>query len=176
MSAYLIDEVPGLYRILRLHPFRKTPGVIFDQLPMEELSRVDALDRVIHTGAAISPGPVEGVERPWYMHPNQADNLVVLTGVRYVDVYAVKHGRIEQFEVTPDTIKKNGKVVAEGGALLVWPRGVFHRIRSGQNGSASLNIAQHYPGFDLRTNFNIYDLNPEEGTFRVIREGYRDQF
>lgn len=176
MTDYLIDEVPGLYRILKLNPFRKTPGVGFDQFPMDSISRVDAMDRVIHEGGAISPGPTEGVERPWYMHPNQSDNLIVLKGVRHVDIYSVKHGKVESFEVTPDTIKKNGEVVATGGAVLTWPRGVFHRIRSGDDGSASINIAQHYPGFDLKTNFSIYDLNEAEGTFKVIRQGYEDQF
>jgi len=55
------------------------------------------------------------------------------------------------------------------------PRGIFHRIVSGEEGSASLNFAVHYAGIDMRTNFNIYSLQQETGEFAVLREGYLDQ-
>ena len=129
MKGVIISEVPGLYQVIQLKPFRRTPGVEFDQFPMSFLDEVDAIDRVIHEGSAISPGPVDGVERPWYMHPNQADNLLVLSGMRHVEVYTPKHGKIESFDVTADEVLHNGKSIARGGAMLVWPRGVFHRIR-----------------------------------------------
>ncbi|MDD5758120.1 MAG: hypothetical protein PHI06_03455 [Desulfobulbaceae bacterium] len=172
----IIDEVPGLYRMLALKPMRKTAKVTFDCVAMEFLPRIDAIDRVIHEGGAISPGQVGDVVRPWYMHPGQDDNLLVLNGIRHVELYSQAHGRIENFTVTPQSISKNGQVVYEGGAMLVWPRRVFHRIRSGEEGSASLNFAIHYEGFDIRTNFNIYALDAGKGEFSVIREGHLDQF
>lgn len=49
------------------------------------------------------------------------------------------------------------------------------RIVSGKNGSTSVNLATHYKGFDIKTNFNIYDLNTKTGNYRLIREGYKDQ-
>ncbi|WP_199221438.1 hypothetical protein [Desulfonatronum sp. SC1] len=52
---------------------------------------------------------------------------------------------------------------------------MFHRITSGPEGSASLNFAVHYDGLDMRTNFNIYDVNTGTGEYSVIREGFRDQ-
>ena len=171
----IIDEVPGLYRIIALQPMRKTPKVTFDCAPMEFLPRIDAIDRVIHEGNASSPGVVGEVARPWYMHPCQDDNLLVLTGTRQVEIYSQAHGRIENFTVTPQTISKNGQVIYQGGAMLVWPCGVFHRICSGETGSASLNFAVHYEGFDLRTNFNIYDLDLVSGKSWVVREGHLDQ-
>lgn len=171
----VIDEVPGLYRIIALQLMRQTPKVTFDCAPMEFLPRIDAIDRVIHEGNAISPGPVADSERPWYMHPCQDDNLIVLAGIREVEIYSQAHGRIENFTVTPQAISKNGHVIHQGGAMLVWPCRVFHRIRSGEAGSASLNFAVHYPGFDLRTNFNIYELDVRSGKSWVIREGHLDQ-
>ncbi len=171
----IIEEVAGLYRIIALGPLRQTPGVIFDCLPLAALPRIDAIDRVLHEGGATSPGPVGDIERPWYMHPCQDDNLLVLHGTRQVEIYGLAHGRVENFTVTPRQIVKNGEVVFRGGAMLVWPRHVFHRIRSQEGGSASLNFAVHYPGFDLRTNFNIYDLDPASGSSRVIRAGHLDQ-
>jgi len=171
----IFAEVPGLYKIIPLKLFRKTPGVSFDVLPKEIVPKVDAVDRVIHSKGALSPGPVGGVALPWYMHPLQDDNLMVLQGIRQVEIYTPTHGKIETFVVTYDAIQQNGVTIYDGAALLVWPRGVFHRIKSGEDGSASVNLATHYEGIDMRTNFNIYDLDTETGKFRVIREGHLDQ-
>ncbi|MCW7755297.1 hypothetical protein OOT00_15025 [Desulfobotulus sp. H1] len=172
---HVVEEVEGLYRIIALQPFRKTPGVVFDILPHSAIPDIHSMDRVMHTGGALSPGPVGDVERPWYMHTHQADNLMVLYGERTVDIYSVDHGRVETFVVTPDRIIKNGELIHDGGGMLVWPVNVFHRIRSGVGGSASLNLAVHYEGFSVRTNFNIYDLNTVTGEYRVLREGFMDQ-
>lgn len=171
----IIDETPGLYRIIALQLLRKTPKVTFDCLPQDLLPRIDAIDRVIHEGNATSPGPVGDVARPWYMHPCQDDNLIVLYGTRQVEIYTPEHGRIETFTVTPHQITKNGQPIFEGGAMLVWPCRVFHRVCSDALGSASLNFAVHYPGFDLRTNFTIYDLDPQSGSYHAIRPGHLDQ-
>lgn len=171
----VLDEVAGLYRIIPLALLRSTSKVTFDCVPLQVLPRIDAIDRVLHEGGAISPGPVGEVVRPWYMHPAQDDNLLVLHGTRHVEIYTPAHGRIEEFVVTPNEIRRNGQVIVQGGAMLVWPRRVFHRIRTGDEGSASLNFAVHYQEFDIRTNFNIYDLDPVSGKFFVIREGHLDQ-
>jgi len=48
-------------------------------------------------------------------------------------------------------------------------------VSDAETGSASLNFAVHTPGFDIRTNFSVYDLNTETGEYRVIREGHLDQ-
>jgi len=168
--------VEGLYRIVALKALRRTPGVRFDMVKLEALLRIDALDRVIHEGGAVSPGPVDEVERPWYMHTAQDDNLLVLHGKRHVDIYTPAHGRVEHFTVTAEHVMRDGKVLHEGAAMLVWPRGVFHRIVSDPvEGSASLNLATHYDGFDIETNFSVYDLNTKTGEYRVIRKGALDQ-
>lgn len=172
---YIIKEVEGLFKIIKLKEFRRTEGVAFDVMVESMVPRVNAIDRVLHKNNAISPGPVGDVERPWYMHPHQEDNLFVLHGKRYVDLYTKEHGKVEKFVVTPNYIEHNGEVVYEGGAVLVWPTYVFHRIISGEEGSASINLASHLEGFDIKTNFNIYDLNTETGDYKLVREGYKDQ-
>jgi hypothetical protein len=171
----IIEEVPGLYKIMPLKVFRKTQKVTFVFVPIDLFPRIDAIDRVIHEGNATSPGPVGSVERPWYMHPFQDDNLIVLYGTRHMEIYTPGNGRVEKFTATPHRIIKNGEVIYEGGAVLSWPCNVFHRIQTDREGSASLNIAVHYEGFDIRTNFSVYDLDVSTGRYRVIREGYRDQ-
>jgi len=171
----IIAEIPGFYKVIALQPFRKTEGVSFDILPKDLIPKIDAIDRVIHKNKAVSPGPVGDVLEPWYMHPHQNDNLMVLQGVRYVDIYIRAHGRIESFIITSERLEHNGRILYDGPALLVWPMAVFHRIKSGESGSASINLATHYEGIDMRTNFNIYDLDPETGKFKVLREGHLDQ-
>jgi hypothetical protein len=110
------------------------------------------------------------------MHPFQDDNLMVLSGERHVEIYTPEHGRVVKVDVTADSIVIDGALAYDGPGMLVWPRYVFHRIRScPQKGSASVNFAVHYDGFDIRTNFNIYDLDPATGKYQVIREGHRDQ-
>lgn len=152
------DEVKGLYRIIPLRVLRRTPGVAFDLVPTEAFPRISRLDHVIHEGGAVSPGPVGGVARPWYMHRHQEDNLIVLHGVRYVDIYTPAHGKVESFTAEPQRVYRGEEMIFDGPAMLVWPCGVFHRIRSSETlGSASLNLAVRYEGFDLRTNFNVYD-------------------
>lgn len=169
-------EVDKFYKIIPLKELRRTPGVCFDYLPNKDMPKISSIDRVIHTGGAISPGPVGNIERPWYMHPYQADNLMVLYGKRFVDIYAVEHKKLMSFEITANSIIYENEVIFDGPAILVWPCNVFHRIRSCPvEGSASVNLATHYDGFNIKDNFNIYDLNPETGEYKVIREGHLDQ-
>ena len=174
--AQIVEEVPGLFRVVLLNELRRTPGVFFDTIPLEILPRIDAVDRVLHEHGARSPGPLDDVAAPWYMHPHQDDDLIVLHGTRRVELYQRSHGRVEVFLVEPNRIERNGALVVDGPAMLVWPASVFHRIvSSARTGSASLNFAVHHEGFDLRTNFNIYDVRVDDGTFRVVREGHLDQ-
>jgi hypothetical protein len=172
----IVQEIPGLYKIIPLQVLRRTPGVLFDEIPVVPLNRIDAIDRVLHAKGADSPGPVGEIERPWYMHTHQDDHLLVLHGVRTVELYTPAHGRIESFEVSPEDLRGGDQVVCAGPVVLAWPVGVFHRIHSSDDlGSASLNFATHYEGFDIRTNFSIYDLDLQTGRYRVIREGHLDQ-
>jgi hypothetical protein len=175
-DGLVFQEVAGLYRVIPLRILRRTPGVSFDLVPTEVLPHIDGIDRVLHGDGAVSPGPVGDVARPWYMHPHQDDNLIVLHGTRFVDIYTRQHGRIESFVVRPNQILQGDKIVYDGPAMLVWPCGVFHRIRSDEKtGSASLNFAVRYDGFDIKTNFNVYDLDPATGEYQTIRAGHLDQ-
>lgn len=170
------DKKKEPYGIMPLEPLRKTPGVRFDMVPMHKIPRIDAIDRVIHEGGAVSPGEVEGEERPWYMHHHQQDHLIVLHGAREVELFWPEYGKIDTFQVTAGEIKKNGAVACAGPAMLTWGRGVFHRIKSDdREGSASLNIAIRDEGFDIKTNFSIYSLDQATGEHKVIREGHLDQ-
>ncbi len=172
----ILKSVENLFSIVCLTTFRKTPGASFDLIPKDIVKNISSIDRVIHHSSAVSPGKVGDTTYPWYMHPNQADNLLVFSGTRHVDLYSVSHGKIETFIVTPDSILQNGKSITKDPAMLIWPKNVFHRVRSDKEGSSSINFAVHSNGFDLKTNFNIYDVDTKTGEYKTIREGHLDQF
>jgi hypothetical protein len=172
---FIVAEEERFWRVIKLAPFRRTPGVYFDIVPMEFLPRIDGIDRVVHEHSAVSPGPVGEVSRTWYFHPFQEDNLLVLRGHRTAEIYSLEHKRVETFVVTPDTVSHNSEIIYEGPCMLVWPTKVFHRIISGEQGSVSLNFAVRYPGFDIDTNFSIYDLDTTTGNFTLLRPGKVDQ-
>lgn len=174
MNDFILQK-EGFYSILPMKEFRKTPGVEFHVIPKDIIPRVDGVDRVIHQSAARSPGSIAGIDRPWYMHPYQDDNLLVLAGKRIVDIYHLPTKKLLTFQVTPEQITFNGDVICNEPAILVWPCGVFHRITSGFDGSTSLNLATRYDGFNISTNFSIYNLDTDTGKYEVIRKGDLDQ-
>jgi len=171
----VIDQEKDLFKVIPLKIFRKTEGVVFDIVNMDFLPEVDGIDRVIHEKNALSPGSIKNVKKPWYMHPHQEDNLLVLFGTRFVDLYTPDHGKIETFEITPHYIKRNGQLIYDGGALLSTSVNVFHRIRTGEKGSASINFAVRDPEINMKTNFNIYKLDTNTNQFEVLKKGFKDQ-
>lgn len=165
----------NLYRLIPLRILRRTYGVSFDEIVPSDIPRIHGIDRVIHLANSISPGPIEDVKRPWYMHTNQDDNLLVLQGTRYIDIYNPKDKLGASFIITPDKVYKNEKLYYNGPAMVVWPAGIFHRIISGSEGSISVNFASRNHGFNLKDNFNIYDLNKDTGEYKLLKQGIDDQ-
>lgn len=172
----MIEEIKGFYSITPLTLFRKTEGVVFDLMPKNIIEKTASVDRVLHDKGAVSPGKVGDVQRPWYMHYHQKDNLLVLHGHRNVELYSRELKRKVVFKIFPDKIYRDGELLAEEGVVLSWDFNIFHRIISGDEGSASLNFAIREDGFDVKNNFNIYKLDEESGDFVSIRDGYKDQF
>lgn len=176
-NSHIIEQVDGLYAVVALEALRSTKGVAFDMIPMDAFAHpISGIDRVIHDHGALSPGSVGNVERPWYMHPHQKDNLIVLYGSREIELYTKKHGCIERFTLTAQSVYRNSILVCDRPAMLAWPVEVFHRVVSStEHGSASINFAVRYDGFAIKTNFHIYDLDTNTGKFCIVREGHLDQ-
>jgi hypothetical protein len=170
-----MEKVDHLFEIVHLKRFRETKGVIFDVLTKDLLEPVSGIDRVIHLSNAVSPGKIGDVNRPWYMHKHQSDNLLVLHGERHIDLYTKEHGKVEKFIVTPTSIYRNSVLICDIPGMLIWPPNVFHRVESKEKGSASINFAYREDGFDVKDNFDIYDLDTQTGEYKVIRQGFKDQ-
>ena len=168
-----------MYRLIPLRILRRTNGVKFDEMVPSDIPKIHGIDRVIHGSNSISPGPIMDspvpIKRPWYMHPGQDDNLLVLQGTRYIDIFDSKNLIKASFIVTPEKVYKNDKLYYDGPAMIVWPAGIFHRIISGEEGSISINFSTRTNKFNLSDNFNIYNLCTETGNFTLLKEGLDDQ-
>ncbi len=168
-----------MYRIIPLRQLRRTMGVMFDEMVPSDIPKINGIDRVIHGPNSISPGSIDDsaipIKRPWYMHPGQDDNLLVLQGTRYIDIFCSKTITKASFIVTPDKIYKNDKLYYDGSAMVVWPAGIFHRIISGVDGSISVNFATRNNNFNIKDNFNIYNLCTTTGDYSIVKEGHEDQ-
>ena len=90
-GAKIIDQVESLFKVISLLRFRRTDRVTFDMAPGSMFGAIGAIDKVIHAPGAHSPGAVNGVARPWYMHPHQEDNLMVISGYRVVRTFGGEH-------------------------------------------------------------------------------------
>lgn len=164
----------GMCYIIPLAKLRETPKVQFHFVPYLVEEGIATIQRVKHEPGAMSPS-IEGDEtvQPWYMHPHQEDNAMILGGERIIDLYTPEQG-LKRFEATPDRLTHEGKVLIDVPYLFGWYPNVFHRPNSPQ-GSMSIFITRHFDGFDFNTEFSIYELNTETGDHRVLRVGREDQ-
>ncbi|GAB6069110.1 hypothetical protein JCM30760_02070 [Thiomicrorhabdus hydrogeniphila] len=165
--------IDGLCFILPLKTLRNTPNVSFFSIEgvADDLSGIDL---VMHEPGGKSPLIAGDDTWYWYMHTDQEDKLVVHQGRRLVQLYSVKHGQVENFEVTPEAVYHNSQKIYDGAAILGWPEHVFHRVHSPE-GSISTNYATRLPEFDIDTNFNIYTLDTSTGDYSTARLGALDQ-
>ncbi len=171
-SDKVVKKVEGLFHIIPFTKLRKTQSVEFDAIPF--FSDYNWIDVVKHEPGARSPGKVEWEGNHWYMHPFQEDNLITLHGNRFVELYSKEHGKIEKFEISDNCIKWNWEVVLDGPWILGWPCGVFHRNYS-PNWSVSMNLAIRNEGFDVDTEFNIYNVDTNTWEYSVARVWKLDQ-
>jgi len=170
----ITSKVEGLFHIIPFTLLRHTENVDFHSIPY--LDHINSMERVIHADGAVSPWPVWDIAEPWYMHAHQEDNLITVSGVRHVELYHPKFSgwKIEQFEISKDYIKHNGEIICDWPWILGWPTGVYHRNSSTKT-SSSLNLWIRFEGFDVDTEFNIYDIDIEAGKVHMIREWSLDQ-
>jgi hypothetical protein len=163
-----------LFHIIPFSLLRHTDNVDFHSIPY--LDQINSMDRVIHSPWAVSPWKVWEVAEWWYMHPSQEDNLITTSWTRIVELYHPKFSdwKIEKFELWDKYIKHNWKIICDWPGILGWPTWVYHRNNSPE-GSASLNLWIRFKGFNVDTEFNIYDIDLKTNKVSVIRKGSLDQ-
>jgi hypothetical protein len=171
---------PGYWEVIPLKKFREKDQVTFTMVPVHTKYQygIHGIDHVVHRASALSPGYVGGV-LGWYLHPHQQDNLLVFSGMR---TSTLRHRDrpitepAEVFTVTRDEVRRNGRTIYRGAAVLRWEANVYHRVESGPDGSVSLNFAVRSPGFSIDHEFDIWELDEKTGAAHVIRAGKDDQF
>jgi hypothetical protein len=165
---------PGMCYIIPLALLRQTNKVDFHYVPTLLDDGISVIQRVVHEAGAMSPSvPGRDDIQPWYMHSHQEDNALVLSGEREVHLYTPEHG-VKIFNATAEKLEHEGKVIFEGPHIFGWYNKVFHRPNSPE-GSSAIFLIRHTEGFDIETEFNIYDLNVETGEYNVVRKGSEDQ-
>ena len=117
-----------MFELISYEKFRDTKDVRFFDI---SVNKSNYRDLVIHSGPAVSP-PNDEEFKNWqfYIHHNQEDNLLAISGGR--TFFLVNFGWDYPFY----------KVRLEScGYILRIPRGTFHRSVSDENGSIVLNQA-----------------------------------
>ncbi len=165
-----------MYRLIPLRALRKTTGIKIDEISSSDFPIIDGINKIVHSPNSISPGPLKNVTRPWYRHRGQNDNLLLLHGKRYIDLYDSKLDKKISLIITPDKIYNNDELLYDGPAIINWSSGTFHRIASGNDGSISINLVTRKKNFNYIEDINIYDLDTETGIFKCISDGYIDKW
>ena len=132
-----------MFELIPYQKFRDTPSVRFFDIT---IANSNARDLVFHEGAAVSPN--NSAEGYWqfYLHPNQQDNLLALSGGR--TFYLVNLAWENPFHVV--------RLEANGDILRI-PPGTFHRSVSDKTGSLVLNQAVRTARATVASEFRVYN-------------------
>jgi hypothetical protein len=135
-----------VFELIPYKKFRDTPSVRFFDIT---IASSNARDLVIHEGPAISPNnfkPSDNTEFwQFYLHPNQEDNLLALSGGR--TFYLVNFSWAYPYHMV--------RLEANGDILRI-PPGTFHRSVSDPSGSIVLNQAVRSARATVEREFRVY--------------------
>ncbi len=132
-----------MFELIPYSKFRDTPSVRFFDIT---ISNSNARDLVFHEGPAISPNNDPEGRWQFYLHPNQEDNLLALTGGR--TFYLVNFAWERPFHIV--------RLEANGDILRI-PPGTFHRSISDPDGSLVLNQAVREAQATVDSEFRVYN-------------------
>ena len=146
-----------MFELISYERFRDTPSVRFFDITIETSN---ARDLVVHTGPAVSP-PNNSFNNAWqfYLHPNQEDNLLAVSGGR--TFYLVNFSWEEPFHIVR---------LENQGSILRIPTGTFHRSISDLTGSVVLNQAVRKKGISLEREFRVFDSSVIPALMSVTSE------
>lgn len=132
-----------MFELIPYQKFRDTPNVRFFDIT---IATSNARDLVFHEGPAVSPNNSSEGYWQFYMHPNQEDNLLALSGGR--TFYLVNFSWDVPFHIV--------RLEANGDILRI-PPGTFHRSVSDPNGSLVLNQAVRTAAATVESEFRVYN-------------------
>ena len=145
-----------MFELISYEKFRDTKDVRFFDISVNESNYRDL---VIHSGPAVSPPNDEDFNNwQFYIHHNQEDNLLAISGGR--TFFLVNFGWDYPFY----------KVRLEScGYILRIPRGTFHRSVSDENGSIVLNQAIRDEEFDPKSEFKPISAAQDSRLYSILK-------
>jgi hypothetical protein len=142
-----------MFELIPYSKFRDTPSVRFFDIT---IASSNARDLVFHEGPAVSPNNTPEGHWQFYMHPNQEDNLLALTGGR--TFYLVNFSWECPFHIV--------RLEANGDILRI-PPGTFHRSVSDPQGSLVLNQAVRTAKATIEGEFRVYSSSEIPRLFQI---------
>ena len=132
-----------MFELIPYQKFRDTPSVRFFDVT---IANSNARDLVFHEGPAVSPNNDPEGAWQFYLHPNQEDNLLAVSGGR--TFYLVNFSWEQPFHIV--------RLEANGDILRI-PPGTFHRSVSDATGSLVLNQAVRTARATVASEFRVYN-------------------
>ncbi len=132
-----------MFELVSYKRFRDTPSVRFFDITV---AQSNVRDLVMHEGPAISPPDSEPGYWQFYLHPQQEDNLLALSGGR--TFYLVNFSWNYPFHIVRLETDRE---------ILKIPPGTFHRSVSDPKGSVVLNQAVRQERANVQSEFRVYD-------------------
>ena len=132
-----------MFDLISYRKFRDTPQVRFFDVTVNSSN---ARDLVYHEGPAVSPNNDDSDFWQFYLHPNQEDNLLAVSGGR--TFYLVNFSWEQPYHMVR---------LEAGGEILRIPPGTFHRSVSDPNGSLVLNQAVRTAVATVESEFRVYN-------------------
>lgn len=145
-----------MFDLISYRKFRDTPSVRFFDIT---IANSNARDLVFHDGPAVSPNNSDDGHWQFYMHPNQEDNLLALSGGR--TFYLVNFAWDCPFHIV--RLEANGEI-------LRIPPGTFHRSVSDPDGSLVLNQAVRTAAATVESEFRVYNSGEIPRLLRVTSQ------
>lgn len=150
-----------MFELLSFERFRDTPSVQFFDITVQASN---ARDLVFHDGPATSPNNDARGGWQFYLHPNQEDNLLAVSGGRTFHLvnfswkYPFHEVRLEA-----------------NRHILRLPPGTFHRSVSDPNGSLVLNQAVRTQQATHDSEFRVYNSAEIPRLRRLLTSGLPPQ-
>lgn len=146
-----------MFELLPFHRFRDTPSVQFFDITVGDSN---ARDLVFHDGPAVSPNSDANGAWRFYLHPNQEDNLLAVSGGR--TFYLVNFAWNYPFHVVR---------LESNRYILRIPPGTFHRSVSDPKGSLVLNQAVRTEQAIIEQEFRVYNSADIPRLRRLLASG-----
>jgi len=150
-----------MFELLSFQRFRDTPSVQFFDITVRNSN---ARDLVFHDGPAVSPNNSPEGNWQFYLHPNQEDNLLAVSGgrtfflVNFAWQYPFHEVRLEA-----------------NCHILRLPPGTFHRSVSDLDGSLVINQAVRSERATVQSEFRVYNSREIPRLHRLLTSGLLPQ-